>query len=415
MVSAQNLISDASTHKYTAAFFCYGDGGTSCSIGLPADALMTTPSLPSDAYGLSLTCPNSDGAATDNDNNKVLGRSGDNRSILSLGAGNSIIGCNYHRDWHHNHNKSAIMAEGEGEGEHQLIVVQEQCSSRTCNSINGGLSSSSSKPTRDEHQRGREQGEDEEEGSWLQLGIGSRSDQHDQDESTAENTASGTSLIRTAGSTGLLRLDLNLGRGGGVYSDVPFPGRHAPTPNSGAQNQNHQAWGFIRGNHQYPMAMAARPASSHSSPSPPALLLLAPPPPNLLLGPHHHHAHADTSSTFIRVIDPPPRAPHSGIWFMLLASHPQAKEPFLPQLPKRFLRIKDGRVTVRLVMKYVANKLGLDSESEVEIRCRGQEVEGKMRLQDVRDNIWSARDAAVTLLPNSSTSDHIMLLHYGRR
>ncbi|KAJ8439098.1 hypothetical protein Cgig2_027024 [Carnegiea gigantea] len=374
MVSAQNLISDASTHKYTATFSCYGDGGTGSNVGLPADALMTAPSLPSDAYGFALTYPNTNGAATNNNsehdnNNKVLGRSGDNRSILSLGAGNSIIGCNYHRDWHHNHNKCAIMAESEGEGEHQLVVVQGQCSSRTCNSINGGLSSSSNKPTRDEHQRGGEGREEEEEGSWLQLGIGSRGDQHNQDESTAENMASGNSSIRTAGSTGLLRLDLNLGGGGGVYSDVPLPGRHPPTPNSGAQNQNQNqpAWGFIRGNHQYPMAMAARPASSNSSPSPPALLLMAPPPPNLLLGPHHHHAHAhaDTNSTLIRVIDPPPRTPHSGIWFMLLASHPQAKEPFLPQLPKRFLRIKDGRMTVRLVMKYVANKLGLDSESEV--------------------------------------------------
>ncbi|KAL9421102.1 hypothetical protein AB3S75_038628 [Citrus x aurantiifolia] len=72
---------------------------------------------------------------------------------------------------------------------------------------------------------------------------------------------------------------------------------------------------------------------------------------------------AGPSSDF-RIIDPP-RRPHSGIWFMLLASQNQTKEPFLPQIPKCFLRIKDGRMTVRLLIKYLVNKLKLDSESEV--------------------------------------------------
>ncbi|KAF7839064.1 protein LAX PANICLE 2-like isoform X1 [Senna tora] len=44
-------------------------------------------------------------------------------------------------------------------------------------------------------------------------------------------------------------------------------------------------------------------------------------------------------SSNIRVVDPP-RRPHSGIWFMLQASPTQAKEPFLPQIPKSYLRIK---------------------------------------------------------------------------
>ncbi|KAK9021722.1 hypothetical protein V6N11_011696 [Hibiscus sabdariffa] len=69
-------------------------------------------------------------------------------------------------------------------------------------------------------------------------------------------------------------------------------------------------------------------------------------------------------SSEVRIIDPP-RRPHSGIWFMLQASRNQSKEPFLPQIPKSYLRIKDGKMTVRLIMKYLANKLRLDSESEV--------------------------------------------------
>ncbi|XWS68757.1 hypothetical protein CRYUN_Cryun04dG0119400 [Craigia yunnanensis] len=70
------------------------------------------------------------------------------------------------------------------------------------------------------------------------------------------------------------------------------------------------------------------------------------------------------SSSDVRIIDPP-RRPYSGIWFMLQASQNQAKEPFLPQIPKSYLRIKDGKMTVRLLMKYLVNKLRLESESEV--------------------------------------------------
>ncbi|KAJ4882913.1 RING finger protein [Raphanus sativus] len=127
---------------------------------------------------------------------------------------------------------------------------------------------------------------------------------------------------------------------------------------------------------------------------------------------------AGPSSSF-RVIDPP-RRPHSGIWFLLQASQNQTREPFLPQIPKSYLRIKDGKMTVRILMKYLVSKLRLEHESQVEIRCRGQELEPVLTLQHVRDTIWrGSRDNSsisqnLTLLPNSSTSDHLMVLHYGR-
>ncbi|XP_071929636.1 protein LAX PANICLE 2-like [Coffea arabica] len=98
---------------------------------------------------------------------------------------------------------------------------------------------------------------------------------------------------------------------------------------------------------------------------------------------------------------------------MLQAQQNQAKEPFLPQISKSFLRIKDGGMTIRLVIKYLVNKLKLESESEVEIRCRGQQVLPFLTLQHVRDSIWSPSDV-VTLLPDSSPTDHLMVLHYGR-
>ncbi|KAL6190655.1 hypothetical protein ACLB2K_037049 [Fragaria x ananassa] len=140
---------------------------------------------------------------------------------------------------------------------------------------------------------------------------------------------------------------------------------------------------------------------------------------------HLHHGGGAAPSLDFRVVDPP-RRPQSGIWFMLQASQNQEKEPFLPQIPKSYLRIKDGRMTVRLIKKYLVNKLSLDSESEVEITCRGQQLLPFLTLQHVRDNIWSLRDAAasLTLLPlpdlssctstSTTTDDHVMVLHYAR-
>ncbi|EOA22755.1 hypothetical protein CARUB_v10003467mg, partial [Capsella rubella] len=81
-----------------------------------------------------------------------------------------------------------------------------------------------------------------------------------------------------------------------------------------------------------------------------------------LIGNNNPDVVAGPSSSF-RVIDPP-RRPHSGIWFLLQASQNQTVEPFLPQIPKSYLRIKDGKMTVRLLMKYLVNKLRLEHESQ---------------------------------------------------
>ncbi|KAJ0816615.1 putative protein LAX PANICLE 2 [Helianthus annuus] len=117
-----------------------------------------------------------------------------------------------------------------------------------------------------------------------------------------------------------------------------------------------------------------------------------------------------------RVVNPP-RRPHSGVWFMLQASQQQAKEPFLPQIPKSYMRIKDGRMTVGLLIKYLVNKLELGSESEVEITCKGHQLLSILTLQHVRDNIWNSprNDVGFSVVPRSSaTSNHLMVLNYGR-
>ncbi|XP_078434474.1 uncharacterized protein LOC144705586 [Wolffia australiana] len=116
-------------------------------------------------------------------------------------------------------------------------------------------------------------------------------------------------------------------------------------------------------------------------------------------------------SSGMRVISPPLRA-FVGVWFLLQASQNQAREPFLPQIPKCYLRIKDGRMTVRLLMKYLVNKLSLNKESEVEITCRGEQLHPLLTLQQVRDGIWCARDGIQ--LPPEFPGQHIMILFYGR-
>ncbi|GAB2280755.1 hypothetical protein Dimus_015381 [Dionaea muscipula] len=137
-----------------------------------------------------------------------------------------------------------------------------------------------------------------------------------------------------------------------------------------------------------------------------------------------------TSSPDVQFIDRP-RRPHSGIWLRLLASQNQSKGPFLPQIAKSYLRIKDGRMPVGLLIKYLVNKLSLDNESQVEMTCRGHELAPSSTLQHVRDHIWRninplttsltssdtqrQPEQLITLLPDSSTADHLMILHYARK
>ncbi|GMH02229.1 hypothetical protein Nepgr_004068 [Nepenthes gracilis] len=182
------------------------------------------------------------------------------------------------------------------------------------------------------------------------------------------------------------------------------------------QGQSHRQqtnWGFPPTMVNPRMLIAASSSSSSFSPSSSSM----PPAPFFKGRPFHQihvGVHGAGPSSDIRVIEPP-RRPHSGIWFMLLASQNQSKEPFLPQVAKSYIRIKDGRMTVRFLMKYLVNKLALDSESEVEIICRGQKLGAFLTLQHVRDNIWSPSDAVTFLAhPSSSATDHLMLLHYGR-
>ncbi|CAL9127888.1 unnamed protein product [Musa textilis] len=150
-----------------------------------------------------------------------------------------------------------------------------------------------------------------------------------------------------------------------------------------------------------------------------------------------------------------PRRPQTGMWLILQAAQDQVKEPFLPQIPKSYLRIKyflslfsvhhlpplflfwdrechdwnlntssptykedsfcrDGRMTIRLLMRYLASKLGLEDDSQVEITCRGQQLSPFLTLLYVRDNIWCSPEA-VELHTDTSSTKYVMNLLYRSR
>ncbi|MCL7046280.1 hypothetical protein MKW94_023772 [Papaver nudicaule] len=129
------------------------------------------------------------------------------------------------------------------------------------------------------------------------------------------------------------------------------------------QQQEVVSWGY-RPNPWNPIASTSSTSTSSSN----SLLPMASPSPSYQQQQrfqHHNNTVMDMLSpnSDLKVVNPP-RRPHSGVWVILQASQNQDIEPCLPQIPKNYLRIKDGKTTVRLLMKYLVNKLKLHSESE---------------------------------------------------
>lgn len=120
------------------------------------------------------------------------------------------------------------------------------------------------------------------------------------------------------------------------------------------------------------------------------------------------------------------RRREAGLWFILQVAHTQNRERFLPQIPKAYLRIKDGSMTILMVKKYLASKLGLHNESEIEISCKGQQVLPSVSLQYVRDVIWfsslklkqgsesAGRTMAEIANAPSFSNQRVMILNYQR-
>ncbi|KDP23673.1 hypothetical protein JCGZ_23506 [Jatropha curcas] len=105
------------------------------------------------------------------------------------------------------------------------------------------------------------------------------------------------------------------------------------------------------------------------------------------------------------------------VWFSLVASEDQKGDASLPQISSCYLRIKDGKMPVSFIQKYLVKKLDLTSEAEVEIMCRGQRVLPTLQLHNLVD-LWfrtASTSKKVPALVGSSAKDFIMVLSYCRK
>ncbi|XVF42210.1 hypothetical protein PTKIN_Ptkin01aG0342100 [Pterospermum kingtungense] len=108
---------------------------------------------------------------------------------------------------------------------------------------------------------------------------------------------------------------------------------------------------------------------------------------------------------------------NSPIWFSLVASEDQKGDTSLPQISACYLRIKDGKMPVSFIQKYLVKKLDLTSEAEVEIMCRGQPVVPTLELHNLVD-LWFRTASTTKKVPasiGSSAKDFVMVLSYCRK
>ncbi|XP_044502799.1 E3 ubiquitin protein ligase DRIP2-like isoform X2 [Mangifera indica] len=105
------------------------------------------------------------------------------------------------------------------------------------------------------------------------------------------------------------------------------------------------------------------------------------------------------------------------IWFSLVASEVQGGGLPLPQIPASYLRIRDGKVPVSFIQKYLMKKLNLINESEVEIKCMGQSLIPTLELYNLVD-LWlqtASTPEKVAAKIGSSAKDFVMVLTYARK
>ncbi|KAK0598900.1 hypothetical protein LWI29_000522 [Acer saccharum] len=105
------------------------------------------------------------------------------------------------------------------------------------------------------------------------------------------------------------------------------------------------------------------------------------------------------------------------IWFSLIASDDQNGGASLPQVSACYLRIKDGKMPVSFIQKYLVKKLDLTSEAEVEILCRGQPLLPTLQLHNLVD-LWFRTGSTAKKVPasvGSSAKEFVMVLSYSRK
>ncbi|XP_078442466.1 DREB2A-interacting protein 2 [Wolffia australiana] len=99
------------------------------------------------------------------------------------------------------------------------------------------------------------------------------------------------------------------------------------------------------------------------------------------------------------------------IWFSLTAAADQEEYARLPQINSSFVRLKDRNLPVSFIQKYLAKKLNLASETEVEIKCRGQPVPPALALWELA-GLWLQSGPTPG---GAAAEDFVMALSYARK
>uniref|UniRef100_A0A0D9VYT9 RING-type domain-containing protein n=1 Tax=Leersia perrieri TaxID=77586 RepID=A0A0D9VYT9_9ORYZ len=105
----------------------------------------------------------------------------------------------------------------------------------------------------------------------------------------------------------------------------------------------------------------------------------------------------------------------TSVWFSLVPSPDQKGDPELPQLPAKYLRLKNGSLQVSSIQRYIKKKLDLANEDEVEITCHGEVVHPSTTLQNLRE-LWlnSSPTEEVEASLGAQAEEFVMVLEYRR-
>ncbi|KAH0640367.1 hypothetical protein KY285_036953 [Solanum tuberosum] len=104
------------------------------------------------------------------------------------------------------------------------------------------------------------------------------------------------------------------------------------------------------------------------------------------------------------------------IWFTLVACDKQTCPLPLPQISSRYIKIKDVNKSSSYIKKYLAHKLSLQSEDEVEIHMLGMQIQPTFSLKNLAE-LWlrvgpnSGKNLAKV---GASAQEFVMVLNYSR-
>ncbi|CAO2833019.1 unnamed protein product [Amaranthus hypochondriacus] len=104
------------------------------------------------------------------------------------------------------------------------------------------------------------------------------------------------------------------------------------------------------------------------------------------------------------------------VWFSLVAAEDQVEGAPLPQVDAAFLRVKNGNMPVLSIQKYLAKKLDLASEAEVEILCQGQPVMSNLKVSSLLDAwVQTSSSQKIHTFVGDSAKEFVMVLSYARK